>query len=433
MHHLFSLRFDKGDIYPPYSSLRSDPLGVRALYEAFRRLPGVSVSRNSRPLAKLSPEPGWTVFYLGAGEWDLSRPETVSGLERLAAAGARVVVGMGPLWAGYWTDFEEDQEEDESVEEEQKAARGKGACPLQDKTSSSKEKKEKNGGLAGDKASAQSKESGKEESGENQKCGEGEAENGKEEDSRAAAARWGLVSAKNRADIPPKALLQGGSPGLPKEIPWGGRTFFKDPPGFWAPVYTAGGKPVALVRKFGKGSVVALADTYLLSNEGVSRHRAPEFLTWLAGQSGRLVFDESHFGIRHRENTMTLLLRHRLHGLFAGLFVFAFLFAWKSSTRFLPEEAEEERPGFLSATGARDHTQGLASLLRREAPPSRLLSLCFEEWRSSSGMPETEIRRLVGAIEKELGPGAPASRNPETAVQAYNMISETLGREKRRA
>ena len=31
--HLFALRFAQGDVYPPYSSLRSDPLGKKALYE----------------------------------------------------------------------------------------------------------------------------------------------------------------------------------------------------------------------------------------------------------------------------------------------------------------------------------------------------------------------------------------------------------------
>ena len=44
--HLFKLRFDVGDIYPEYSSLRSDPLGTMALYEGLERIPALSVRRD---------------------------------------------------------------------------------------------------------------------------------------------------------------------------------------------------------------------------------------------------------------------------------------------------------------------------------------------------------------------------------------------------
>ncbi|MGD2272538.1 MAG: hypothetical protein PVI06_19215, partial [Desulfobacterales bacterium] len=48
--HLFLLRFETGDIYTPYSSLRSDPLGTRALFESLAQLAALSVRRNFRPL-----------------------------------------------------------------------------------------------------------------------------------------------------------------------------------------------------------------------------------------------------------------------------------------------------------------------------------------------------------------------------------------------
>ena len=34
--HLFNLRFAAGDVYPPYSSLRSDPVGCRIYYESLK-------------------------------------------------------------------------------------------------------------------------------------------------------------------------------------------------------------------------------------------------------------------------------------------------------------------------------------------------------------------------------------------------------------
>src|SRR5438445_12104910 len=44
--YLFRVRFDVGDVYPEYSSLRADPLGTMALCESLERMPGISVRRD---------------------------------------------------------------------------------------------------------------------------------------------------------------------------------------------------------------------------------------------------------------------------------------------------------------------------------------------------------------------------------------------------
>ena len=66
MVHLFLLRFESGDIYPAYSSLRSDALGTRALYVSLENIERISVHRNYQPLKSLAFEPQATLFYLGA-------------------------------------------------------------------------------------------------------------------------------------------------------------------------------------------------------------------------------------------------------------------------------------------------------------------------------------------------------------------------------
>src|SRR6266540_3490548 len=64
---LFGLRDIRGDSYPRYSTLRSDPLGARVLLEALRRIDGLKVRRNTGPLARLWGEASATLFVLGAG------------------------------------------------------------------------------------------------------------------------------------------------------------------------------------------------------------------------------------------------------------------------------------------------------------------------------------------------------------------------------
>ncbi len=95
---LFELRFAAGDVYPRYSSLRSDPVGVRALYESLARLPGLTVERSFVPIERRRDSHA-TVFYLGARLRGLSaeKSELRLQLEKSAARGNYVVVSLAPF------------------------------------------------------------------------------------------------------------------------------------------------------------------------------------------------------------------------------------------------------------------------------------------------------------------------------------------------
>ena len=62
---LMNTRFEAGDVYPPYSSYRSDPLGSRAFYDGLDLLPEVKSSRNVEPLSRL-PGTSETVLFSSA-------------------------------------------------------------------------------------------------------------------------------------------------------------------------------------------------------------------------------------------------------------------------------------------------------------------------------------------------------------------------------
>ena len=96
VYQLLLMRFDAGDVYPPYSSLRSDPLGAKALYESLAQLPDLTVRRNFKPLHRLRPKEV-TLLYLadtGAGGHDDSND-----LLTFAAAGGRLVLSLHPTQA----------------------------------------------------------------------------------------------------------------------------------------------------------------------------------------------------------------------------------------------------------------------------------------------------------------------------------------------
>lgn len=96
---LFGLQFTAGGVYPEYSSLRSDPMGAKLLFDGLAGIPGVRVERNYLPLQYL-PEHGAAVVLLGVVPDLLGADLPV--LERAAARGNRVVVALklpaaGPL------------------------------------------------------------------------------------------------------------------------------------------------------------------------------------------------------------------------------------------------------------------------------------------------------------------------------------------------
>src|SRR5580765_4322406 len=101
---LFKLRFEAGDIYPEYSSLRADPIGVKAFYESLDIL--LNSSRNYRPVSKLGDGGGATLFYLGAqskfmfdAHGDLRLPpEDFKDLEAFVSDGGRLVVSFFPTF-----------------------------------------------------------------------------------------------------------------------------------------------------------------------------------------------------------------------------------------------------------------------------------------------------------------------------------------------
>jgi hypothetical protein len=88
--YLLGVQFADGGAYPAYSSLRSDPLGAKLLYDTLALLPGASVTRNYLPLDYVGGA-GTTVLLLNLNP-ELFDQELLDSVDRLAARGNRVVL-----------------------------------------------------------------------------------------------------------------------------------------------------------------------------------------------------------------------------------------------------------------------------------------------------------------------------------------------------
>jgi hypothetical protein len=99
-YQLFALRYSSGEVYPPYSSLRSDPLGTKALFETFQTFPGMRAERNYRPLDTLRTQDS-TILYLGESLEAVLFPSDrlCDTMESLAWRGNRLVISIQPVVA----------------------------------------------------------------------------------------------------------------------------------------------------------------------------------------------------------------------------------------------------------------------------------------------------------------------------------------------
>ena len=358
---LFRLRFEAGDVYPPYSTLRSDPLGGRAFYRSLENLDNISVRRNYQQLTNLEFEEPSTLYYLGASAFDSASvdEEWVEVIERLTDAGGRLVLSVLPVekkpanWristcAASPADESDDQnaaESDQSVDAEAAADKGtpsEGASPPP---------------LSPEKT----------------QCID-------------LREKWGLVL--TFADTPATEAVRtnpdqasAGMAGLPESISWHTALYFDELDDNWRVIYTAEGRAVMLERFYGNGSLVLSADTFFMSNEALRSERYPQLLAWTIGQNKQIVFDETHLGIQKHPGVLSLIKQYRFHWFIFAIAVLVVLFIWKNSVYFVPPPKSRHDPSGQDVYASRDSTQGLISLLRRNIPVRQLLPTCGHEWR----------------------------------------------------
>jgi len=379
---LFQLRFNAGDIYPPYSSLRADPLGVKALCESLQGIPGLAVSRFYQPSsAKLGGGRQRALFIFGTDSTnlDVMSEEDFKAVQSFLFSGGRVVISLLP-------------EASRDDEERQKAK------PLAKKEHSSRPD-------TNDLTEA--------------------------EKTVSFIDKQGLRLANDRMFIPDatasRAELKKSSPatdGLPESISWHSAAYFTGLDDHWRTIYQCKRHAVIIERPYGPGSLVLSVDSYFVSNEALRRERYPALLAWLVGGRHEVLFDETHLGVEEHPGVAMLMRRYHLEGVLLGLLLVAGLFVWQNSAPLVPPLPDEPTEGRTALVQGKESTAGFASLLRRSIPPAEILSVCFAEWKAACARSPRAAARLP-AVEKIMEAEQarpPGSRRPAEAWQNIQRI-----------
>jgi hypothetical protein len=357
-----------GEVYPPFSSLRADPLGAKALYESLAALPGIQVDRLYKQRQKLeSPQDAMFVLGVDPAAWSRVDAKTLEEYVKLVHDGGRLVIAFLPV-------------------------RGPGAA----------------------------RESHKETPPAISLWHIELAYRTSEGDDSAGGIphKTALYFKTNLSDPEARWRSLASAPIIPKQSILSGPVYLRD---------ASDQRAEAVERTFGKGTIVLVADTYPLSNEGLREARDAGLIARIAGSATRIAFDENHFGVSETGSVTKLMRRYRLQGAVAILIVAAALFLWRSASSLLPPR--QSGSGTASGQGAiagRDSLEGLSALLHRGVPEKQLLDTCFAEWRKSTsrgsqGAPQLRTARAAAAIEEEI-----ARQGARAPVDAYRAACRIL-------
>lgn len=169
-----------------------------------------------------------------------------------------------------------------------------------------------------------------------------------------------------------------------------------------------------LERPFGRGSLVLLAQTFPLSNEGLLNPNG-DLITQIIGPSRHIVFDEQHLGVVESGSVGALIRRYRLAGAALILVLTGLLFIWRQSGHFLPERPLSPRAALVNLNAS----TGLVNLLRRHIPPSRLIAACAAEWKRSLAVLPYAQRHRASRLDAALA-------QPSDPLAQYRTIVRSL-------
>ena len=397
---LIHLRFETGDSYPVGSSLRPDPLGTKVLFESFAALPDLAVERNFTPLNEWKDiSPNATLLMANTWGWSMYELAEYESIREFVRSGGRLVIAMNTDRVAYrYLEGEEEDNKEEDTKQPEGSASDDAVDSEENEVADDEELAFRR------KAKSDQKEF------------------------------WGELSLIHGKRNEYSAQLSGPSfSTLPVELPWRKGGALEGLGDLWLPVYEVEEEVVAAERRYGEGSIAVLTDDYLLSNEGLLKHRFSGLLIWVIGSNKTLIFDETHLGVSETTGIAKLIRRYRLSGFFVALFALWLLVVWRGASPLLPPFANRTGEDVILA----DHSSeaGLADLVRRSVPLSKMPAEAFRKWKATFIKTETDRRYYAAELEEAetiLSEQAAASALRTHPLQTHLRIKSIINRKKRK-
>jgi len=334
---LIHLRFETGQAYAASSSLRSDPLGAKVLFDSFDALNGVTVERNFTPFIEVNEwPPDATVLMLNVNGVSLYQLARYEPLEQFVRRGGRLVIALNPGNVAYkYIENDSIEEDTADTEDEAESDEEESITPFVRRANEDQE------------------------------------------------AFWGELELLYGEHTGGEALRAAAAASqLPLSLPWreGGVMNISEDES-WASLYSIEDEVVAAERTLGQGNIVLFTDNYLFSNEALLNHRYTSLLAWVLGRSSIVIFDETHLGVAETTGIMTLMRRYKLSGFLISCVILLAVFVWRGMSPLLPPFAGRTKNNVVFAEHSTE--AGLGDLVRRSATSVDLPHEAFGQWKQS--------------------------------------------------
>lgn len=371
---LYNMRYRGSDIYPYYSSFRSDQMGTKLLYKSLDNIPELEIKRNFRPLYEIKNPKQSTVLLFGCHFSTFFYRKNYDELNKYLLTGGRAVVSYAKLPENYLF-----------------------TPPKEDKKS--KEKKDK-------KSSKKNKKALKPKSCINAKDLDIPDKSWIKENFGAWLTRFNREMRFPQSVSPTKGLK------LPPIMIYSKSHFYLENPK-WKVLFSKLGKPVVIERKYpGGGSLVFCADSYMFSNEALASKANSKMLLYMLGNKKNIIFDETHLGAVKTRNIAWLARKYNLVPFFIVLAATLILYIWRSL--LVPynshkEEQEESLPENFS-------NSSLVNMLKANFPTKQLLNECWKEFEAGKTrkfMSDKKLKKLKDIVSEN-----------EKSVILYNKAVE---------
>lgn len=369
---LFIIRFDTGNIYPPYSSLRSDPLGTRLFFDSLEELEKMDIHINKIPLPEWKPSPEELVFRLGVSPdaFQNRYRNRADALDDFVREGGRLVIALKnePTRSSEEADNGEKEDPEPTTEDTEPSTHQVDQVSLPWRS-------------------------------------------------------WNLqVEPLNARTLTPQQRHAETS--SPFDLPFD--VWLKLVPDHedWRILHRIGPHPVAAERSLGEGSVVVLSASYPFSNEAMAQPGHLAGLLELLNGRTRITVDESHLGIRRRTGLANLIYRYKLQGALAALALLTGLYVWRQLCPLVPPYSDRRIEVENAITGA-DSMDGLTGLMRRHLPASKLAGTLLECYRHTHPVGSARHRQRLTCMEQAVANSQEAQkRSPLDLIQTLHHLAK---------
>lgn len=384
-------RIARGDFHPPYSTLRSDPLGLRVLHNALEKLPGIRVERSLEPASRLQAG-GNTVLILPAVNLeDGAHLNLLRTADELARGGATVVILLSPV-SNYI------REVDAVGENRRAEARRREAERMAERDRLREEERQR-------RAKNAPRDEKSDPAGDPKTPGEGNLRSA-EGGTRETRPILELLGLNVRTAIVPRGEeLERIRPARRlKDAPaWAGDQLMvygalrleTDPT--WRPWFGLPDGTVVAERERGHGRIIVISDTYVLSNEALAVSAPYGFISALIGPARRVVFHESHLGVMEPQTLARLARSYGLAPAMLGALVCLALIFWRQASQLVPPP-----PVPAAARTGTNATGGFGLLLARALSPRDALDALYRaalELPARQRPPAARLKELRTILE----------------------------------